>query len=212
VPYKAAQGRTKTRLILDTERAPAVADIFAWRTQDKLGCHAITQRLAADPRRYPPPAKAGAWTEAAVYAILRNPKYTGHMVFGRTRTAPGGRTVQVPENQWLWSPEPTHPAIITRQMWDTAQAIGTEHSTSRDGTAANTHPATRRTYVLRSRIRCRSCKRRMSGITRTARRYWADGPDYSSTYYACHHNPDNPRHTAPDTHPRMISVREDALL
>jgi site-specific DNA recombinase len=61
-------------------------------------------------------------------------------------------------------------------MWDTAQAIGTEHSTSRDGTGPNTHPATRRTYVLRSRVRCRSCKRRMSGITRTATRYWADGP------------------------------------
>jgi site-specific DNA recombinase len=61
-------------------------------------------------------------------------------------------------------------------MWDTAQAIGTEHSTSRDATGPNTHPATRRTYVLRSRVRCRSCKRRMSGITRTATRYWADGP------------------------------------
>jgi site-specific DNA recombinase len=204
--------RTKTRLILDPHRAPVIADIFTWRTRDRLGCYAITQRLAADPHRYPPPAKAGVWTETAVYAILRNPKYTGHMVFGRTRTAPGGRSVQVPEDQWLWSPEPTHPAIITRPMWDDAQAIGTEHSTSRDGTAANTHPATRRTYVLRSRVRCRSCKRRMSGITRTATRYWADGPDYLNTYYTCHHNPDDPRHTTPDTHPRTISVREDHLL
>jgi site-specific DNA recombinase len=97
-------------------------------------------------------------------------------------------------------------------MWDAAQAIGTEHATSRDGAAANTHPATRRTYVLRSRVRCRSCKRRMSGITRTAARYWADGPDYVNTYYTCHHDPDDPRHTAPDDHPRTISVREDHLL
>jgi site-specific DNA recombinase len=152
------------------------------------------------------------WTEAAVYAILRNPKYTGHMVFGRTRATPGGRSVQVPEDQWLWSPEPTHPAIITREMWDAAQAIGAEHSTSRDGLGANAHRQTRRTYVLRSRVRCRSCKRRMSGITRTAPRYWADGPDYSSTYYTCQHNPADPRHTVPDGHPRTISVREDHLL
>jgi site-specific DNA recombinase len=212
VPFKAAQGRTKTRLILDPERVPAIADIFTWRTEDRLGCYAITQRLAADPDRYPPPAKAGVWTEAAVYSILRNPKYTGHMVFGRTRSLPGGRSVQVPHEQWLWSPEPTHPAIITRQIWDIAQGIGAEHSTSRDGTAPNTHPQTRRTYVLRSRVRCRSCKRRMSGITRTFRRYWADGPDYVNTYYTCSHNPDNPRHTAPEGHPRTISVREDALL
>jgi hypothetical protein len=52
----------------------------------------------------------------------------------------------------------------------------------------------------------------MSGITRTATRYWAEGPDYSSTYYTCHHDPDDPRHTAPDGHPRTISVREDHLL
>jgi site-specific DNA recombinase len=52
----------------------------------------------------------------------------------------------------------------------------------------------------------------MSGITRTATRYWADGPDYSNTYHTCSHDPDDPRHTAPDTHPRTISVREDHLL
>jgi DNA invertase Pin-like site-specific DNA recombinase len=212
VPMKASQGRTKTRLVLDPERAPAVAAIFTWRTEDKLGGYAITQRLAADPGRYPPPGKAGRWTEASVYAILGNPKYTGYMVFGRQRTLRSGRRVAVPPGEWLWSPEPTHPAIITRATFDAAQAIGAEHSTSRDGTGPNTHPATRRTYILRSRVRCRSCQRRMSGITRTSPRYWADGPDYTSTYYACHHDPANPRHTAREGHPRSISVREDDLL
>jgi site-specific DNA recombinase len=52
----------------------------------------------------------------------------------------------------------------------------------------------------------------MSGITRTSRRYWADGPDYLSTYYTRQHNPDDPRHTAPEGHPRTISVREDDLV
>jgi site-specific DNA recombinase len=52
----------------------------------------------------------------------------------------------------------------------------------------------------------------MSGITRTFTRYWADGPNYVNTYYACHHNPDDPRRTVPDDHPRTISVREDHLL
>jgi DNA invertase Pin-like site-specific DNA recombinase len=45
VPYKAAQGRTKTRLILDPDRAPAVTSIFTWRVQDRLGAHTIAQRL-----------------------------------------------------------------------------------------------------------------------------------------------------------------------
>jgi site-specific DNA recombinase len=34
----------------------------------------------------------------------------------------------------------------------------------------------------------------------------------ANTYYTCHHDPDDPRHTAPDGHPRTISVREDHLL
>ncbi len=46
-------------------------------------------------------------------AILRNPKYTGYMVFGRTRTI-NGRTRLVAPDQWLWSPEPTHPILTDR--------------------------------------------------------------------------------------------------
>ena len=49
-------------------------------------------------------------------------------------------------------------------------------------------------------------------MVRTSQRYWNDGPDYSCTYYACHHDPANPRHTAKPDHPRTISVREDDLL
>jgi site-specific DNA recombinase len=52
----------------------------------------------------------------------------------------------------------------------------------------------------------------MSGMVRTSHRYWNGGPDYSYTYYACHHDPANPRHTAKEGHPRSISVREDDLL
>src|ERR1035441_7355544 len=63
-----------------------------------------------------------------------------------------------------------------------------------------------RRYILRSRIKCRICQRRMAGIARPAR----TGAIY--LYYACPHNPANPRHTAnhPD-HPH-VSVREDTLI
>ncbi len=39
------------------------------------------------------------------------PKCTGHMVYGRARRTAGRRTCPVPPGQWLWSPEPTHPAL-----------------------------------------------------------------------------------------------------
>jgi site-specific DNA recombinase len=207
-PEKAAQGRTKTRLVADPVRAAAVAQIFRWRTVQHLGVTTITARLAGNPGTYPAPDPERGWSPLTVYGILRNPKYTGHMVYGRTRTR-GRRVVATDPAEWLWSPEPTHPAIIT-------QAAAAEHATSRDDIPGDTRDddTGRRTYVLRSRIRCRACRRRMAGATRFSSRYYKPGtPDAAITYYRCPHNPANPRHlaAAPD-HPANLIVREDAIL
>ena len=199
VPFKAAQGRTKSRLTLDPDRAPVIARMYTWRTVDKLGCPAIAARLNADPAAYPPPNPATGWTAQNVRVMLANPKYTGHMVYGRHRTRNGRRT-PAPPDQWLWSPAPVHPAIIDRATWDAAQDIAVGHGTSRDGDDPNTHPATLRFYPYRSRIRCRDCRRRMTGTT-------YGNPE--STYYRCPHNPATPKHaaTCPD-HPRTVQAPE----
>jgi site-specific DNA recombinase len=122
---------------------------------------AIAERLNADPARYPAPSEPG-WTTQTVWTVLGNPKYTGHMVYGRTRTR-NGRRVRVPADQWLWSPEPVHPAIIDRATWHAAQQISAGHGTSRDGDTLSRHPAAARTYPYRGRVRCRDCRRRMTG-------------------------------------------------
>ena len=57
----------------DPQRAPVVAQVFAWRTVDRLGVTTITNRLNADPEHCPSP-KPGGWNPTTVYAILRNPK------------------------------------------------------------------------------------------------------------------------------------------
>ena len=199
VPFKAAQGRTKSRLTLDPVRAPVIARMYTWRTVDKLGCPAIAARLNADPASYPPPNPATGWTAQNVRVMLANPKYTGHMVYGRHRTRNGRRT-PAPIDQWLWSPAPVHPAIVDRATWDAAQDIAAGHGTSRDGDEPNSHPATLRFYPYRSRVRCRDCRRRMAGST-------YGNPE--STYYRCPHNPATPRHaaTCPD-HPRTVQAPE----
>ena len=99
---------------------------------------------------------------------------------------------------------------MDRHTWDAAQQAGAEHATSRDGDDLSTHPATRRRYLLRSRIRCKICQRRMCGITRT---HPERGPAGDYAYYLCPHNPANPRHaaTAPD-HPRTVTAPENLLL
>jgi site-specific DNA recombinase len=202
VPVKASQGRTKTRLALDPVRAPVVVQIFTWRVIDKLGAPTIAARLNADPGRYPAPGGLPGWTRQAVHVILRNPKYTGYMVFGRKRTRNGHR-IQAPPRDWLWSPAPVHPALIDKATWQAAQEIGAAHSTSRDTTGPAAGPAAR-FYPYRGRCRCRECRRRMAG-----RRY---GPRTQSTYYRCPHDPANPRHAAASPgHPATVQAPETVL-
>jgi len=173
----------------------------------KLGMPTIAARLNADPARYPAPRPGAGWTAQTVYAILGNPKYTGHMVYGRVRTR-NGRRVAVPQDQWLWSPQPVHPAIIDLATWQRAQQIGAEHATSRDLAAPGTAPATALTrfYPYRGRVRCRDCRRRAGGLT-----YGPPGKT-PHVYYQCPHNPHNPRHLAacPD-HPRTVKIPETRL-
>jgi hypothetical protein len=203
IRVKASQGRTKTRLALDPGRAPVVAQIFTWRVIHKLGMPTIAARLNADPARYPAPSGSG-WTAQSVYAVLRNPKYTGHMVYGRIRKR-NGRRVSVPDSEWLWTPEPVHPAIIDRQTWQAAQQIGAEHSTSRDGATLSRHPAATRTYAYRGRIRCRDCRRRMGGLA------YGPGED-KRVYYQCPHNPAKPKEAADHAgHPRTVKAPETRL-
>jgi site-specific DNA recombinase len=211
-PHLAAQGRTKTRLVPDPGRAPVVARIFGLRVYRRLGCAQIARILAADPAVPAPPA---GWTRLAVWKILSNPKYTGYMVWGRRRTQ-GRRTRATSPAEWLWTPQPVHEAIITRQMWHDAQAVGAEHQTSRDDLPADVprDAAGRRTYTLRSRVRCHDCNRRLAGATRFSSRYYKPGtPDAILTYYRCTHDAASPRQAAalPD-HPATVLVREDALL
>jgi len=203
VPVKAAQGRTKSRLILDPDRAPVVARIFTWRATDRLGITTITARLNADPAAYPPP-KGGLWTEISVYEMLANPKYTGHMVWNRKKNLrQQGQRVQRhnPPGQWIWTPGPVHPAIITRELYDAAQAVTRARAAASGEPGEPAHPLARRTYEFRSLVRHRACKRRMCGITRPA-----------GVYYMCPHDVGNPRHAAavPD-HPRTVTLREDHL-
>ena len=199
VPSKAAQGRTKTRLVPDPQTAPVVEQIYAWRITGGLGAPTIAARLNADPAAYPPPGKSGCWQDATVSKILANPKYTGYMVYGRTTSKNGKRGHRTSPDQWLWSPEPAHPPIITRATWDAAQAAPARHRTSRDTPGLASHPQARTVHALRGIITCSQCGRRMTGCTKTSRN------GKSRLYYRCPHNPGNPpprrRRTRPPHHP-----------
>ncbi|WP_267244525.1 recombinase family protein [Streptomyces sp. PR69] len=206
VPARRAEGRTKHRLVPDPQRAPAVTRIFQLRGLDKLGYDAIADRLNLDLVAYPPPEPTrpemalGRWSGSAVREILRNPKYTGYQVWNRRSTKKGGRNND--PKDWVWSPQPTHEPLVTKELFDTVSAMGKSRQGSRSTDAPNTHPATKRSYVLRSYVTCDICDRRMFGKAR-----------HQISYYACQPDPNEHRDRPwfPD-HPKSLWIREETLI
>jgi site-specific DNA recombinase len=201
VPARRAEGQHKIRLVLDPDRATTVQTIYDLRITERLGYRAIADRLNADPPLHPTPIPpnparaAGRWTGSSVREILHNPKYTGHMVWNRRASKTGGRVN--PISEWVLSPEPMHPAIVTPDEYAAALAVAQDRERSRSGHQPNPHPATKRTYALRSYIVCASCGRRMWGKH-----------VHGKTYYCCQTSDSALAHE----HPASIVVRETALL
>jgi site-specific DNA recombinase len=117
VPMKAAQGRTKTLLVLDPPRDRAIADIFAWRTVDKLGINTIVNKLNADPDTYPSPNGRG-WAVTTVARILGNPNTPGTRCSAGSgaspAAAPAGSAPPRPSSGYGHRRRPTRPSSAAR--------------------------------------------------------------------------------------------------
>jgi len=181
---KARLGGTLNRLEPDPVTAPTVRRIFEQRIAGH-SYNAITRALnedgipspaAADPARNPHRDPRG-WAPSAVRAILTNPRYTGHEVWNRQRrdydlldpTAPADGYVRRmrwnASDNWIWSPEPTHTALVDLDEWQRIQS-----SPTRQARAPRSNDVR---YLLRGRVRCAVCGRRMAGTTRgNSRRYY----------------------------------------
>ena len=210
VPYKAAQGRTKTRLILDPDRAPAVARSSPGGPGPARRAH---HRPAAGRRPAPLPAAPKAAcgprrpsTHPAQPQVHRPHGVRPHPQPPRRpdRRRPRRPMAMVTRTD---PPRDHHPAVVGRRP-------GHRHRTLHQ---PRRHPGQRpppdpphlraalpRPMPLLQTPHVRHHPHRHPLLGR--------GPDYSNTYYTCSHDPDDPRHTAPDGHPRTISVREDHLL
>ncbi len=99
----------------------------------------------------------------------------------------GGKRVWTPASEWIWTPEPTHEAIVPKEIWDAAQTMGMRHGNTPDPETATRRPGRR--YVLRSRLFCSICNRRLSGKQRTT-------TARTLVYYQCPHDPGIRRHAA----------------
>jgi hypothetical protein len=217
VKAKRDEGKVKTRLIPDPARGPVVTQIFQWRALERLGAPDIAHRLNDDLDRYPPPQPipgrgrraVGAWTKNAVLEVLSNPKYTGYMVWNRRRQPRPDREIRGrlnPPAEWVWSPQPTHEPLVTRALFDAATPVTRIRARSRTTPGINSHPAARRSYLLRSYLTCEQCGRRMYGRSRA-------GKTRDYVYYACivNHAQHQQQPWFAD-HPSTLTIREHLIL
>lgn len=204
-PHKASRGINKRTLELDPARAPVVRAIYDWYLGGGMGLLQIRDRLNAEPDRYPPPVPIdpttarGAWSRSSVWEVLRNPKYTGYQVWNRRARKKGHNRMNPPET-WIWSEEPAHPAIVSREEYDAVSARAKANERSRQGVPATVaRPTAKRNYLYRGLLRCGICGLRMWG--NHGRR---------CTYYSC--QPSHQRSKdIPADHPPHVYLNEARL-
>jgi hypothetical protein len=124
--------------------------------------------------------------------------YTGHMVWnrrGRNKQTGGHRAN--PVEDWVWSPEPAHEALVDLETFVQAQQIAERRERSRTAPGPSRHPLAAQTYPLRSYLFCTPCGRRMWGKNQRDTVYHICGPK---------------KGYAPPSHPvANIWVREDLI-
>jgi site-specific DNA recombinase len=214
-PAKAAVGARLHRLEPDPTTAKVVPRIFELFLADH-GYYAIAEQLTAEGIPSPaghdlarnPHRPGRAWAKSAVRAILRNPRYTGYQVWGRQRRdeilldvndVAAGHVSRMRWNdpdRWIWSTQPTHQPLVDQATFQAVQSrIATRSPHSR-----RTPRATPRPYLLRGRLHCALCERRLQG-------QWIRG----EAYYRCRY-PAEYAAASSFQHPKSVYLREVDLV
>ena len=179
-----------------------------------LGLGELCEKLNGDPERYPPPAKSGrdksdlasTWSRSQIHFLLRNPRYTGFTVWGRHDKRRGRPTLR-PPNEWTWSSAPSHPAIVSRELFDQVETRARTNENSNRAPLSASQVIARprkpgRFYVLRGLVRCAYCGHRMEG-SHQKDKHW----------YRCRYRANRGLEaTRVSGHPPTVGIREERVL
>jgi site-specific DNA recombinase len=112
----AQRGFRKARLEPHPEQAPIVRWIFHDFVFGGKTIRHLVEELNA---RGVPSARGRAWSPGMVSGLLDNPKYTGYQVWNRRRRKTAGNRPN-PPSEWVWSEQPAHEALLSKQVWERA--------------------------------------------------------------------------------------------
>ena len=154
--YRKVTVDRKPTLEIVEEEAAFVREMFQLY-QSGVGCTTIARTINAQGAH---PRRGAAFNRSTVAAIIRNPTYTGKIVWNQKKHIRKGAqgnakhiTVYQPREQWLIT-EGLHPAIIDQETYDRCQQIMAERYIPASNTGEVRSP-------LAGLVICARCGRRM---------------------------------------------------
>src|SRR5262249_50453631 len=124
----------------DPVRAPVVAQIYTWRTVDKLGVPEITARLNADHGACRPPDPATGWTTGGVISILANPKSPATWCSAAAAPTQDGAASPFPATSGSGLPNPCIRPSSPAPPGTPPRPSALNTAPPRDGDTASPHP------------------------------------------------------------------------
>ncbi|MFN8474895.1 MAG: recombinase family protein [Anaerolineae bacterium] len=203
--YDLVEKDGKWQLEVNEEQARIVRLVFAWYTgrseeRQPLSLRAIMARLKemgaptqgdTNPRRAKVTTKVrgrAIWARSTLHSMIDNETYVGTWYYGKYRKH-NDRYSFNPRDHWL---PVAVPAIVERDVWDAAQARRAQNK-------ADSPRSLKHDYLLRRRVYCSQCGRKM-----TAKTTLPDGVPY--TYYVCMFHWEKPPVCTMSTHFRATHV------
>ncbi|MGW6619617.1 recombinase family protein [Nocardia sp. NPDC055002] len=223
-PNRAADNLKLRILSIDAATAPVVQQIFRSYLAgygDRAIATELNRLMIPCPSAHRPEQnkhRAGdGWQGSTVAAILQNPRYTGYAIFGRWSKreelldpddVAAGHVVRFkrsPSERIVRSRRPAHPAIVSVETFTEATLLRRKRA-GMSNRARSQLERTRRirsgdTYLLRGRVYCSACGRKMQGeVLRGA------------VYYRCRARSLAPGSATQHEHPRTVNLRESHLI
>ncbi len=198
--------RDHSRLTLSSpDRVKVVQDIYQWYSSGEHGYKGIANQLnkqnvmtaSGGARR---PNKTSTWCGRTIDTILRNPIYTGDMVWNRTsfgkfhrisngaavqtKYFPGQGCYQNSPEDWIVHRN-NHSAIVSRTEFDQAQKRRGDTEKFGLANTCNVGRGANSPFLLTGLIFCGRCNHHWNGYTVQKGRKKKDGTNTKTLYYAC---------------------------
>lgn len=195
----------ETKMIFINEEEAAIVRRIFQRYVEGAGGMIIARELNEEEIKT---CKGNQWTPSGVLGIIKNEKYKGDLLQGKTYTVDPISKRRLPNfgEEDRFYMEAHHEAIISEEMFDKAQAILHRRSSGRIATIPGKREKFSRQYAFSCMLECGFCGSNLS------RRSWHSGTSHQKTMWQCVTATKKGKRYCPDSKGISEALLEEAFL